>query len=128
MQRGPFFLLTLEDPHRFRNSRDVGCYLDGHHNKARQSPGRRSSISFAEVGMSQFVRAVILPVALIAASLTGMCTANADVCAGKRHLRITGLAPLMHLQLRMLEKTELEKRMARVERLLQESIAQHGPV
>jgi hypothetical protein len=48
--------------------------------------------------MSQFVRAVILPVALIAASLTGMCTANADVCAGKLHLRIAaGLAPLLQI-------------------------------
>ena len=30
------FLLTLEDPHRFRNSRDVGCYLG-------LQPGRRKS-------------------------------------------------------------------------------------
>ena len=30
------FLLTLEDPHRFRKSRDVGCYLG-------LQPGRRSS-------------------------------------------------------------------------------------
>jgi len=30
------FLLTLEDPHRFRNSRDVGCYLG-------LQPGRRNS-------------------------------------------------------------------------------------
>jgi hypothetical protein len=31
----------------------------------------------------------------------------------------------MRLQLRVLEKTELEKRLARVERLLRESIGQH---
>jgi hypothetical protein len=31
----------------------------------------------------------------------------------------------MHLQLRVLEKTELEKRLARLERLLRESIEQH---
>ena len=30
------FLLTLEDPHRFRQSRDVGCYLG-------LLPGRRNS-------------------------------------------------------------------------------------
>jgi len=30
------FLLTLEDPHRFRKSRDVGCYLG-------MQPGRRNS-------------------------------------------------------------------------------------
>jgi transposase len=30
------FLLTLEDPHRFRKSRDVGCYLG-------LQPGRRNS-------------------------------------------------------------------------------------
>ena len=49
-----------------------------------------------------------------------------DVYAGKLHPRIAaGLAPLMHLQLRVLEKTDLEKRLARVERLLRESIGQH---
>src|SRR5579864_2021189 len=48
----------------------------------------------------------------------------ADVYAGKLHPRIaTGLAPLMHLQLRVLEKTEVEKRLARVERLMRDSIA-----
>jgi len=48
----------------------------------------------------------------------------ADVYAGKLHPRIaTGLAPLMHLQLRVLEKTEFEKRLARVERLMRDSIA-----
>jgi transposase len=30
------YLLTLEDPHRFQNSRDVGCYLE-------LQPGRRNS-------------------------------------------------------------------------------------
>ena len=30
------FLLTLEDPHRFRKSRDVGCYVG-------LQPGRRNS-------------------------------------------------------------------------------------
>ena len=49
-----------------------------------------------------------------------------DVYAGKLHPRIAaGLAPLMHLQLRVLEKTEFEKRLAKVERLLRESIGQH---
>jgi transposase len=33
---GLTFLLTLEDPHRFRKSRDVGCYLG-------LQPGRRNS-------------------------------------------------------------------------------------
>jgi len=48
----------------------------------------------------------------------------ADVYAGKLHPRIaTGLAPLMHLQLRVLERTEFEKRLARVERLMRDSIA-----
>jgi hypothetical protein len=48
----------------------------------------------------------------------------ADVYAGKLHPRIaTGLAPLMHLQLRVLEKTEFEKRLARMERLMRDSIA-----
>ena len=47
-----------------------------------------------------------------------------DVYSGKLHPRIAaGLAPLMHLQLRVLEKTEFEKRLARVERLLRDSIA-----
>ena len=35
------------------------------------------------------------------------------------------LAPLMHLQLRVLEKTEVEKRLLKLERLLRESIGQH---
>jgi hypothetical protein len=47
-----------------------------------------------------------------------------DVYAGKLHPRISaGLAPLMHLQLRVLEKTEVEKRLARVERLLRDLMA-----
>jgi hypothetical protein len=47
-----------------------------------------------------------------------------DVYAGKLHTRIAaGLARLMHLQLRVLEKTEVEKRLARVERLLRDLMA-----
>ena len=43
----------------------------------------------------------------------------ADVYAGKVHPRIaTGLAPLMHLQVRLLQATELEERLAEVERQL----------
>jgi hypothetical protein len=46
------------------------------------------------------------------------------VYSDKLHPRIAaGLAPLMHLQLRVLEKTEFEKRLARVERLLRDSMA-----
>jgi hypothetical protein len=42
-----------------------------------------------------------------------------DVYAGKLHPRIaTGLAPLMHLQLRVLEKTDLEQRLAKIEKQL----------
>ena len=42
-----------------------------------------------------------------------------DVYDGKLHPRIaTGLAPLMHLQLRVLEKTDLEQRLAKIERQL----------
>ena len=41
-----------------------------------------------------------------------------DVYEGKLHPRIAaGLAPLMHLQLRAVEKTELEKRLTKLERL-----------
>jgi hypothetical protein len=43
----------------------------------------------------------------------------ADVYSGRVHPRIAaGLAPLMHLQIRLLEKTELEQRLAEVERQL----------
>jgi Family of unknown function (DUF5763) len=43
----------------------------------------------------------------------------ADVYSGKVHPRIaTGLAPLMHLQVRLLQATELEQRLAEVERQL----------
>jgi hypothetical protein len=53
-------------------------------------------------------------------------TANAEVRAGKLQPRIAaGLAPLMHPQLWVLEKTEIEKRLARLERLLRESIGQY---
>ena len=50
----------------------------------------------------------------------------ADVYAGKLHPRIAaGLAPLMHLQLRVLEKTELEKRLGKLERLMREGIMEN---
>jgi hypothetical protein len=43
----------------------------------------------------------------------------ADVYAGKLHPRTAaGLAPLMHLQLRAIQITTLEERMARMEKLL----------
>jgi hypothetical protein len=43
----------------------------------------------------------------------------ADVYSGKVHPRIAaGLAPLMHLQVRLLQVTELEQRLAEVEREL----------
>jgi len=46
-----------------------------------------------------------------------------DVYAGKLHRRIAaGLAPLMHLQLRVLEKTAFEERLGKVERLMREGI------
>ena len=46
-----------------------------------------------------------------------------DVYAGKLHPRVAaGLAPLMHLQLRMLEKTEFEKRLGKLEQLMREEI------
>ena len=44
----------------------------------------------------------------------------ADVYSGRVHPRIAaGLAPLMHLQVRLLQTTELEQRLAEVERQLQ---------
>ena len=49
-----------------------------------------------------------------------------DVYSGKLHPRIAaGLAPLMHQQLRVLEKTEFEKSLARVERVLRDSMAEN---
>ncbi len=43
----------------------------------------------------------------------------ADVYAGKLHPRVAaGLAPLMNLQLRAIETADLERRVARVEKLL----------
>jgi hypothetical protein len=42
-----------------------------------------------------------------------------DVYTGKLHPRVAaGLAPLLNLQLRALEATELERRLAKVEKLL----------
>lgn len=43
-----------------------------------------------------------------------------DVYSGKLHPRIVaGLAPLLNLQLRAIEKTEFEQRIAKIERLLE---------
>jgi len=43
----------------------------------------------------------------------------ADVYAGKLHPRLAGsLAPLLHLQLRAIEKTDFEKRLAKTEKQL----------
>ena len=53
------------------------------------------------------------------ATLTPPTVAAEDLLPQILHPRIAaGLAPLMHLQLRALEKTEFEKRLARVEWLL----------
>jgi hypothetical protein len=56
--------------------------------------------------------------------MSALVPRGALVYAGKLHPRISvGLAPLMHLQLRVLEKTEVEKRVAKVERLLRDLMA-----
>jgi hypothetical protein len=48
-----------------------------------------------------------------------------DVYAGKLNPRIAaGLAPLMNLQLRAIETTDLERRMARIEKLLAKAKAE----
>jgi hypothetical protein len=52
-----------------------------------------------------------------------------DVYAGRLHPRIAaGLVSLMHLQLRAIEKTDLEHRIARVEKMLdeQQSVTTHS--
>jgi hypothetical protein len=55
----------------------------------------------------------------------------ADVYSGRVHPRIAaGLAPLMHLQVRLLQATELEQRLAEVERQLRvmsKQNRQHSP-
>ena len=49
-----------------------------------------------------------------------------DVYEGKLHPRIAaGLAPLMHLQLRVLETTEFEKRLGKLEQLIREVIMEN---
>jgi hypothetical protein len=51
----------------------------------------------------------------------------ADIYAGKIHPRIAaGLAPLMNLQLRAIETTDLERRLAKVEELLAEKDELNG--
>jgi len=50
-----------------------------------------------------------------------------EVYAGKLHPRVAaGLAPLLNLQLRALEETELERRIAKVEKLLARAEAKNG--
>jgi general stress protein YciG len=49
----------------------------------------------------------------------------ADVYAGKLHSRVAaGLAPLLNLQLRAIETTDLERRLAKLEKLLAETEAE----
>jgi len=49
----------------------------------------------------------------------------ADVYAGKLNPRVAaGLAPLMNLQLRAIEATDLERRLANLEKLLAETEAE----
>jgi transposase len=48
---GLTFLLTLEDPHRFRKSRDVGCYL-GLQPGRRQFGSERSAAAHQQRGRS----------------------------------------------------------------------------
>jgi hypothetical protein len=51
-----------------------------------------------------------------------------DVYEGKLHPRIAaGLAPLMHLQLRVVEKTGIERRLAKLERQLQVVLDEDRP-
>ena len=48
-----------------------------------------------------------------------------DVYEGTLHPRVAaGLAPLVHLQLRVLEKTAFEKRLGKLERLMREVITE----
>jgi uncharacterized small protein (DUF1192 family) len=50
-----------------------------------------------------------------------------DVNTGKLHPRVAaGLAPLLNLQLRALEATELERRIANVQKLLARAEAKSG--
>jgi hypothetical protein len=52
----------------------------------------------------------------------------ADVYAGKVHPRVAaGLAPLLNLQLRAIETTDLENRLIRVEKLLAKAEEDSGP-
>lgn len=51
----------------------------------------------------------------------------ADVYAGKLNPRVAaGLAPLMSLQLRTIEATDLERRLAKLEKLISEAPAEEG--
>ena len=48
-----------------------------------------------------------------------------DVYAGKLHPRVAaGLAPLLNLQMRAIETTDLERRLAKLEKLLAETEAE----
>jgi hypothetical protein len=48
-----------------------------------------------------------------------------DVYAGRLHPRVAGgLAPLLNLQMRAIETTDLERRLAKLERLLAETEAE----
>jgi hypothetical protein len=51
-----------------------------------------------------------------------------DVYESKLHTRIAAaLAPLMHLQLRVVEKTGIERRLAKLERLVQVVLEENRP-
>jgi hypothetical protein len=52
----------------------------------------------------------------------------ADVYAGKVHPRVAaGLAPLMNLQLRAIETTDLERRLVKIEKLLEKASVDGRP-
>ena len=52
----------------------------------------------------------------------------ADVYSGKLHPRAAGLAPLLNLQLRVVEATDVEQKIAKMERLLEKREAEEDSV
>jgi hypothetical protein len=98
------------------------CFFHANPNKAAEL-GRRGGRSKRSAGTES---AYPLPKLETATAVRdAVAQLIADVYAGKRHARdAAALAPLLNLQLRAIETTDLERRLAKLERLLAETEAE----
>ncbi|MFZ3188866.1 MAG: hypothetical protein WB523_17285 [Candidatus Sulfotelmatobacter sp.] len=98
------------------------CFFHANPNKASELGriGGKSKHSAAEESAHQLPR-----LETATAVRDAVAQVIVDVYAGKLHPRVAaGLAPLLNLQLRAIETTDLERRLAKLEKLLAETKAE----